>query len=263
MDGIEALARTLGRLLHAKEIDAQLIGGLALHFILQEEKRRAGASLDIDSLPLSDPRRLALMQRVTTDLDLIVPRAQLDRACVCLLEAGLQRDERVEEPPLRYRSEIGTVDIIAYADDASASQSRASRLEKMLFFLAQSGWRSDRRIAGSLPTVRPAALVLLKACSYYDRYLEKDLNDLLHLALLDLDRGEVRSELMALSPSLPDFERSSLFSLRDAFARPDGHAAGIFISALAASHPIDDALEDDIRDLLVAAVQTLLDWLEL
>jgi len=108
-DALALAVEEVQRLLEARGVAAHLVGGLAVHYHLEEVRRAHAGSMG--ALAATDRIRLACFVRATRDIDLVVVAKDTDEAEAALLGAGFRRADN-EPPPRRWvRAGVG-VDLI-------------------------------------------------------------------------------------------------------------------------------------------------------
>lgn len=83
-------------------IPVRVIGGLAVHLRATTLEHD-----DPDFLPSYDPRRWSAVGRVTRDIDIVVPNADIEQARKTLGENEFELAARIVPPPFRFQRDPG------------------------------------------------------------------------------------------------------------------------------------------------------------
>jgi hypothetical protein len=233
--------------LTAAHVALRVFGGVAV----MADSRVMLLDEEADLREPDDPIRLAAAVRVTGDVDVAIV-GSLRVAENVLSAQGYTRDERVREPPSRWRNGMVSVDLVK-ADATSRNE-----IERLLAFLLST---SAEATADGIPVFAPGELVVLKATAFVDRRERRDLVDVGRIALLDeVATPMARTRLLALVPDLPPFARSALITMRKQFADEDAPGAYAFLEyAEIPGIRFVDAREQHVRETVAHAVRSMLD----
>ena len=265
LDELQRTSRSLAVTLARLGDPPRIIGGVAVATIVS---RITNATRGFEALSELDPRRLAALPRITNDVDFVfwnVSESALDAA---FREHAFLPIERIDPPPRRYRGPSGVADVIVVRDDRKGGIApNIPDLISALVAIDATGAAFDVSIDPSTNSrlASPWALVVLKCVAHENRAKEQDVVDLARLALIDLDEGTIREGLVRYARSLSQSLQEPIRRMRSRFATRDKDGPSKFIRSVRSNWPrlaSDVDLEDEVRDVLVAAVGRLLGGLD-
>jgi hypothetical protein len=191
---------------------------------------------------------------VTADVDIAVPAPRLTDAAETLTRGLHLEVRRRDRTMITLVGELGRVDVAAIGDPASVS-ARTANLEAVLAYLplqpAAAAPPFERVLVAD-----PASLIVLKAAAYFDRFEERDLVDVVLLALWDRQDRRAARRLESIRLALPEVHQRRLRELAERVAA--GRAATAFLNEFKLVRLWDADAADEIAELLTGITLELL-----